>query len=194
MRGQRLCEELTLPVARAFVHRTAWTSKLLKFKRLSGAWRDAVKNLGCECCSENWLADDICKFALSFWRDDPDRDNFWRGFQTSQHLHCQQLFLTPDFCTSKLLHLVEVLDEAFSNINPASTFDTLLVSRCAWELLALEWIHGKKKEAFLFFCAARGKLACFIDCIAPQSRFGFEQQARLPRLSQKVSFKVKCQS
>jgi hypothetical protein len=171
MCGQQLHEELALPVACAFVHRTARTSKLLEFKWQCGAWRDTVENLVHECCSEDWLADDICEFALSFWRDNPDRDNFWRVLQTAQqHLLCQQFFLTLDFHTSKLLHLIEVLDEVSSNINPA-TFDTLL-SRCTWELLVLEWIHGEKKEAFLLFCAARGELARHIDFIDPLSRFG----------------------
>ena len=191
--GARLYEELTLPVACAFVHRTAWTSKLLEFKRQYGAWRHIVEKLVCEYCSEHWLADDIYEYALSVWIDNPDSHMFWRGFHsTQQDLLCQQFFLTLDFYTSKLLHLIEVLDEAFSNINPA-TFDILL-SRRTWELLVLEWIHGEEKEAFLFFYATRGELACCIDHIAPQGTFGFERWARLPRLSQQVSFKVKYRS
>ena len=164
--GAVFYKQMVLPNACAFVHGTAWTRRLRKFKSSSGAWSEAAKRRGCEFCMNGELHDLIYSYydwypKRSRVEMNPNSDQFWRGFDEAYHQLGQQFSLTLDYYLAKVDDLIVELDSMFGNNHPSSLDEVL--SKQVWELLVLEWIQGKREEAYLYFYSTPGDFFYYKD-------------------------------
>ena len=87
-------QEMILPIICAFVHRTAWTSRLRRFRSELWTWMQEVTESGNWFCESNDLCYFIQEKALVTGGYDEICDEFWRGFKGSKKNHANQFRLT----------------------------------------------------------------------------------------------------
>ena len=157
-----LYDTMVMPMACAFVHKTAWRTSLVRFCTDSEAWLESVKLLGREFCDDS---DKMKKYITHREKNDwsnltgksrcaavsPDDNEFWTGYEETQHLHAKQFYSTLVHYTRRMANLIRELNKDFPENSHPMCLESIVMGR-VWEQLVLDWVHdSKRREVYFFF-------------------------------------------
>ena len=148
------------PIACAFVHQTGWTTKLREFRQNSVAFVNTVTRLGAWYYDAKNVGELVEEWANDCGVDTSDEE-FWRGFESTREQCGQQFFATLEQCTKKLCGHIMDLEECYDKKYPSSV--EVVLKRRMWEVEAIDWIHTKEEEAYLFLYKTPGEYFYYID-------------------------------
>ena len=159
-----LYKEMVVPMACAFIHKTAWVTRLKNFRVNSREFTEHVTQMGEDFCNSERLENCIR------WRanqDDEwgavDSEKFWEGFETCKKHNFKIFLLVVEYFMGRMCTLIDDLDRLFGRPFPASLDDIL--SQRKWEIEVLDWIELEKKEAYLFLYTTPGEFFYYKDFV-----------------------------
>ena len=141
----------------------------------------SATNLGVDFFMSNGLQDFICDWA----EDDCDLEEeiksfeWWKGFDESKTDHFDLFITTLEYLTRRLSELILELDKVFDKFPPKNLGIDL--SRCGWEIIAVEWIREEEEQAYLFHYGTAGEYFFYTDFVLAERRQCSEDFMELKR-------------